>query len=223
MLNSIKDQFLNLRLKRDEREIKIGFFIVGLVTIILLFNVIYLNIKISKNNSAKSHPSSAFLTPTSTIIKPPPTALIPSTNATQSAKQSTITEHASNTRVSGATKDYYINLGSGTDQSSDWADVQGALTTFDFGQYYNIKEVHFEASISVPTANGTVSVRLFNETDMHPVWNSEITGPASSQSTLMISPGIIYDNAPKMYQVQMKSQLNVSANLLEARFHIIAQ
>lgn len=122
------------------------------------------------------------------------------------------------------THDYYINLGYGSNQSTDWTDVAGATTTADIGQYQNIKDVSFEAFINVPTANGTVSVRLFNETDKHPVWNSELTRDGTSSTYQFISPPVSYDIGPKLYQVQMKSQFsNVLANLVSARIHIVTK
>ncbi|EKD86984.1 MAG: hypothetical protein ACD_37C00088G0007 [uncultured bacterium] len=121
------------------------------------------------------------------------------------------------------TKDHYINIGSGTNQSSDWTDVSGALTTADIGQYPDIKEVHFEAFINVPTANGSVSVRLFNKTNSYLVSNSEIIRDGIVETYHFISPALIYDVGPKLYQVQMKSQLNVLANLVSARIHIVTE
>lgn len=216
MLNYIGDRFLRIRLQRDEKEIKIGLIVIAVITIILLFllgNVIYLNQSLSKKGQITA-PSE------STVSNPSPTA-----NATESAlPSSTPASNSSSTTTAESTiKDYYFNLGSGSNQSNDWADVPGALSTFNIAQYQNIKEVHLETNIDVPTANGTISVRLFNKTDNYAVWNSERTVQSQTKGDLIISPNIIYDVGPRLYQVQMKSQLGVSANLVQSRIHIITK
>ncbi len=143
-----------------------------------------------------------------TISQPTPTiTTAPSPNSPKSIKKS-------EAKVS------YINTGFGTNQSSEWSDVFGAATTADIAQYDNIKEVRFEAFINVPTANGAVSVRLYNKTDNHPVWNSEVTKEGKAETIQFISPIVNYDLGPKLYQVQMKSQLNVVANLVQSRVSI---
>lgn len=134
----------------------------------------------------------------------------PSPNATKSINKS-------------ESKLSYINTGFGTSQSSEWADVFGAATTADIAEYDDITEVRFEAFVNVPTANGTVSVRLYNKTDNHPVWNSEVTKEGKAETVQFVSPIVSYDKGPKLYQVQMKSQLNVVANLVQSRVAIITQ
>lgn len=115
-------------------------------------------------------------------------------------------------------KEYFIPFGMGSNQTSDWADISGLQANIDFGNYPNIKEIRFEVSVNVPTANQTVSVRLFNVTDKHPVWNSEIT---TTNNIYAVSSPIIYDKGSKNYQVQMKTQLQHLVNLTQARLHIV--
>ncbi len=117
-------------------------------------------------------------------------------------------------------KDYFISLGSGTSDAGDWTDVPGVSADINFGNYRSIKEIRFEVSIYVPTANETVSVRLYNMTDKHPVWNSEVTSNGGQTEILTSSP-LVYDTGEKVYQVQMKTQLRYSATLVQSRIHII--
>lgn len=213
MLSYIKDRFLRRRIEKDEKEIKIGFTVSGLLIIILLANVVYLNFFIAKISSSRpSEPIAVVVTPQPTpreTIEPTPTPLQSTQNiAVQAAPK---------------LKDYYLNFGSGSNQSSDWTDVAGTLNTYDLGQYQNVREVHLESNIDVPTANGTVSIRLFNKTGNYAVWNSERTVQAQVKGDLIISQNIIYDIGPKLYQIQMKSQFGVPANLLQGRLHIVAQ
>ena len=213
MLNYIKDRLIRARLERDEKEIKIGFFLTGFALLLLTLSIVYL----SFNLANKSTISSVSSTPGEITASPTlsPTATPASTSIPQPLNQSTYSTNK--------LKDYYINLGSGTNQSADWKDVVGTLTTVDLGQYQNIREVRLETTINVPTANGTISVRLFNKTDNYAVWNSERTVQSEAKDSFLISEKLIYDVGPKLYQVQMKSQLNVSANLLQARIHVVAQ
>jgi len=212
MLSYIKDRFLRRRIERDEREIKIGFTVSALLILALLANVVYLNLFIIKISSSK--PSE----PIAVMATPPPATPTVTPTATPAAQSET-----SSASISKPFKDYYINLGSGSNQSTDWADVAGTLVTIDLGLYQNIKEVHLETTTNVPTANGTVSIRLFNKTDNYAVWNSERTVQAQSKGDFLISQNLIYDIGPKLYQVQMKSQLGVLANLLQARLHVTTQ
>ena len=96
------------------------------------------------------------------------------------------------------------------------------MTSLDFGSYNRIKEVHFEASVYVPTANQSVSVRLYNVTDKHPVWYSEVT-MAGGPSAYLTSPAVSYDTGTKLYQVQMKTQLQSTANLVQSKIHVTLQ
>jgi len=116
-------------------------------------------------------------------------------------------------------KEYFVPLGTGTNATSDWADVVGASAYVDTAQYPKIKKVVFEATIAVPTGNQVAYVRLFNKTDGHPVWFSEMsmntTGP-----TLLTTQAITLDRGSKVYQVQMKTQLQYPANLNQSRIHI---
>lgn len=200
-------------LHRDEKRVKIAFVLGMSFIVALIVGASYLIIQ-----------SIAAIKPTQTLVKIPE-----SVSVTPTATQSVLTTPSPTpilaTKITNesSTKDYYINLGSGANKSTDWENVAGTLTTADLGLYEDIKEVHLETTIDVPTANGTVSVRLFNKTDNYAVWNSERTVQAEQKGNLLISQNIIYDTGPKFYQIQMKSQLGVTANLLQARIHIVAK
>lgn len=219
MLNNIRDRLLSIELKRDEKEVKIGFFIVGLVILFLLVNVVYLNSVLVKNKSVSNNVPTA--SNSADIINSSASPTAATASPISSAIPTIIPESKTSVNLQNTIKDFYINLGSGSNQSTDWTDVAGALSTFDIAQYQNIKEVHLETNINVPTANGTVSVRLFNKTDNYAVWNSERTVQSQAKGDLIISNNIIYDVGPRLYQVQIKSQLGVSANLVQSRIHIV--
>lgn len=117
-------------------------------------------------------------------------------------------------------KELYVPLGAGTNTTTDWTDVKGAAAYIDSRLYGKIKKATFEASIGVPSGNQTAYVRLYNATDKHPVWYSEMSMSGAGPE-LLISSGITLDSGNKLYQVQMKSQLGVVTNLHQARVHII--
>ena len=119
-------------------------------------------------------------------------------------------------------KEYYIPLGSGSNASREWIDVAGAGAFVDTASYRKIKTVTFEATVSQPTSSQRVWIRLFNVTDKHPVWYSEMS-TESPGPVLVTSSPISLDPGNKYYQVQMKSQLQGFVNLLQGRIHVITK
>ena len=116
-------------------------------------------------------------------------------------------------------KEYFIPLGSGSDTSSDWTDISGSVGYIDSTAYGKIKTVTFEAQLYTPTGNQTAYARLYNVTDAHPVWNSDVSIEGGT-AQLRISTPITLDLGSKLYQVQMKTQLQSRTNLESARIHI---
>jgi len=116
-------------------------------------------------------------------------------------------------------KEVYIPFGTGVNTTTDWVDVKGAAAYVNSGFYGTIKKVTFEASIGVPSGNQAAYVRLYNATDKHPVWYSEMSMVGAGPELLLSSP-VTLDSGNKLYQVQMKSQLGAITNLLQARLHI---
>jgi len=211
MAKGLRERFILTRLYRDERDIKIAFFIILGLVFILIANIAYLNLisfNTLKASSLGEKPAKEAISPTvvPTVIETPtPTAIKP-------VYQNPVNQTT-------GPKEYFIAFGSGVNSSSDWQDVPGAEAVIDFGNYQNIKEIKFEVSVTVPTANQAVSVRLFNKTDQHPVWFSEVTMNGGASSYMVSSP-ITYDKGSKTYQVQMKTQLKYTANLTQSRLHI---
>lgn len=201
------------KLKRDERRAKIAFVLSSVLILISFGGIAYL---ISQSEAYKK----TAATEINPVLSPSPEAPTPTPSPSPSLTPITTSQE---TTKKSETKDYYINIGSGSSQSLDWTDVSGALTTADINGYDNIKEVHFEAFINVPTANGKVSVRLFNKTDNYAVWNSEVTRDGTRDTYQFISPSLIYDRGPRLYQVQIKSELNVLVNLVSSRVRIITE
>lgn len=121
---------------------------------------------------------------------------------------------------SSLVKEFFVPFGSGSNSSDDWQDVAGARATLDPANYGSIKTVTFEASVRIPTGNQTAYVRLYNVTDKHPVWFSDVSLDGGV-GQLLISKPITLDSGNKTYQVQMKTSLKFQAFLDQARLHII--
>jgi hypothetical protein len=117
------------------------------------------------------------------------------------------------------THEWYIPLGSSSTQSQDWVELPGAEATIDTRNYPNIKQVIFEAYLSIPTANGIVWAKLYNVTEQHDVWYSEVSGETDKvigkQAKITLEPG------RNLYRVKMKSSMRYQADLTNARIIIV--
>lgn len=113
----------------------------------------------------------------------------------------------------------YIPLGSGSTQSSDWEDANGVESYIDTSNYPHIRSVALQVSMHIPTKNGIMSVRLFNESDGHPVWFSDVSTD-SDISVLKSSGNITLSPGNKLYRVQFKTSLQYLSVLDFSRIQI---
>lgn len=194
------------RLEADEKKIKRSFVIIGGLVIFVIANLVVIYLLVLKPKQSVSEQ----------ISQPIP---VSAPSPAPSKEPSITTSPSKETTTDTSVKDHFISFGSGTSTSADWTDVGGLQATVDLGGYRNIKEIRFEVSVAVPTANETVWIRLFNKTDNHPVWKSEVS--AKGASSYSVSEPILYDKGEKTYQVQMKTQLQYIANLGQSRLHIV--
>lgn len=116
-------------------------------------------------------------------------------------------------------KEIYVAFGSGTNSSNEWMDVPGLQAYLDSTKYEQIKKVVFEAALLIPTGNERAYARLYNVTDKHPVWFSEIS-LEGGEPQLLTSQPITLDTGNKLYQVQMKTSLKYNATITQARLRI---
>lgn len=126
------------------------------------------------------------------------------------------------TKASAQVKEFFVPLGSGSGRASDWEDIEGLQVYIDGTNFEGIKKVTFEVSVRIPTGNQTAYVRLFNKTDKHPIWLSEVSITGGTPQ-LLISDPIALDKGNKLYQVQIKTQLQFLTVIDQARIHIITQ
>lgn len=126
--------------------------------------------------------------------------------------------------VSSGTREYYVPFGGGETKSDQYEDVPGLAVNIDSTKYGTLKKVTFEVSLHIPTGNGKMNVQLFNATDKHPVWFSEVSSALdSSVSKLMVSSPITLDSGEKLYKVQAKTSLKYQSVIDQARVHILAE
>ncbi len=218
MLNNFRDRLLFIKLSRDERYVRLAFFILGIICTAIVINLIYLNVLFFDRNNYANMTNVKTIVVTPLPEKITPTGVSPTSEPNVGSNNNLVTTIA--TQQTGGVKDLYIPLGSGNTQAKDWTNIPGAEAEIDFGKYQNIKEIHFEASVLIPNTNETVAVRLYNVTDNHPVWYSQVTSTSSNNNYLISGP-ISYDFGLKLYQVQMQTQLQAPANLVQSRIHII--
>lgn len=119
-----------------------------------------------------------------------------------------------------AVREYYIPFGQGTSTATDWTDVEELQVTIDSKLYGMRRDVLFEASMHIPTGNETAYVRLYNVTDKHPVWFSDVSMDGGA-GRLLVSKPVHLDEGKKLYQVQMKTSLGSQAVLDQARLHVV--
>ncbi len=198
----------------------------------ILLNLLYLDLIIAKGTSIetiekiisapifdKSSVNTACLNECKALINEEIGKLNKSAPALSSSPTPTKAPASAQT-TSSTTREYYVPFGSGSGNSSDWKDMAGLQASIDSNGYNSIKSVVFEVSLHVPTGNETASVRLYNSTDNHPVWNSEVTFNGNSSSVFMSSSPISLDSGNKLYKVQIKTQLQYPAIIDQSRVHI---
>jgi cation transport regulator ChaC len=112
-------------------------------------------------------------------------------------------------------------MGTGSTTKSDWEDVAGSDVFVDTNNFAGIKTVYFEVSMHIPTKNGTMTARLFNVTDKHPVWYSDAS--TDQDTSTFVASKITLDPGNKQYRVQLKTSLQYPSLLDSARIKILTQ
>ena len=144
---------------------------------------------------------------------------IPRKASSQISQTTVVIQPTVSAQKSSAVQEFFIPLGSGSSSAADWTDVTGVKAEVDSGKYGVIQKVLFEASVHVPNANQIVEVRLYNETDKYIIYNSEFLYSSGTTQNFRIAE-IQLGSGSKTYKVQMKTQLQYTAVLDQARIHI---
>lgn len=117
-------------------------------------------------------------------------------------------------------KELYIPLGKGSVSNMNWVELGGVEAVIDMDRYPDVESVIFEASMRIPTANGKAYAKLYNVTEKHDAWFSEVwaegsEGYRAESGKVILSPG------RKLYRVKMKSTMGYEAILDLARLKIL--
>ena len=163
---------------------------------------------VDKINKVASSP------PIQAVITIKPTALTPTPISTATPKLS-----PTPTIIANTTKEFFVPLGTGSGNASDWTVVSGLGAKIDPSNYGSIKTVTFEATLRIPTGNEIIWVRLYDASTYQAVSGSEIT-LAGGTPTLLISQPVSLTSGDHLYQIQVKTQLQYPAYIDMARIRI---
>jgi len=138
----------------------------------------------------------------------------------ETPNQSGSGQASSQTIIQTAQKEIFIPIGSGSTKNNNYEDLAGLEVTIDTNKYSAIESVVFEASIWVQDGNGKMFAQLYNSTDKHPVWNSEIS-TSSVLGVLTTSSQITLDKGSRTYKIQAKTNMtSYAAHVDNARLKI---
>lgn len=207
---------------------KLNFFTIILLFLVLAVNIILLDLMVFS--------SSAPTEPLSIIAAPTPTPTLTPTSGCSPACTSLIVQEVSKvTSLSGSrsptstpipaitplVKEFYIPLGTGTTKSSSWDDLSGAEVLLNRDSYSEIKQVTLEVFMHIPTGNGRVYVKLFNVTDGHDVWFSEVW--SEGDKIVKKTANISLDPGQKLYRLMAKSSMSYEVVVDSARIKIVTK
>lgn len=209
-----KDKFLS-----SQTIFRILVFLV-LLNLLFLDSVIFENRKTEVIERTVSIPVTPNSCPASCIAEINKATSLVQSDTSISPAPSKIPPTPTPTKAQSLVKEFFVPFGTGSNSSDDWIDVPGARASIDIANYGNIKTVTFEASVRIPTGNETAYVRLYNVTDKHPVWFSDVSLDGGTGQLLTSKP-VTLDSGNKTYQVQMKTSLKYPAFLDQSRLHII--
>ena len=137
------------------------------------------------------------------------------------AALATIASQPKSKTIGGQTKpgEYFIPLGSARGKNFNWTDT-GMQAYVDLANYPGLKNVYFEASMSIPTANGRVFLRLVQANENSVVPGSEIWGETDKPKMVMSGPITLWQGN-KLYKVQFKTSMDYEAVVDFARLRIV--
>ncbi len=164
--------------------------------------------------------SSVNMEPVFDQIRESTAALTQKVDTLSKAVYSGKSENFTNT-LSHKVREYIIPLGSGSSSAGDWNDIIGIEAYIDPSNYGVIRQMYFEASLSIPTGNGRIYARLRNVTDNIGLVESEIFHEGNGG--LVSSGKIPVPAKTKLYRVQLKSTLEAAALIESARIKIYVE
>lgn len=117
-------------------------------------------------------------------------------------------------------KETFLYMGTGSSTSRDWTTIDSASITFNPAIYGNIKEIRFEAGLSI--IGGEASARLLNKSTGAVYYDSTVQHNKSTSEWKTSAP-IYLPTGNATYAVQLRSSSGERANLDGARLKIMVQ
>lgn len=144
-----------------------------------------------------------------------------STPTPQMVEKETVFEKVVTQIQTSQVKEYFIPLGRAAVRTEKftWTDT-GAEAIIDLSNYEGVKEVRFEATLSVES--GEVEALLYNVSDGYAVYGSTLVGKGP-QPALHRSGNLVLHSGAKTYRVQMRTSLNYTAEMDNARIRILVK
>jgi hypothetical protein len=191
------------------------------IVILLAVNVLFLNIFIiTRLKPVEKQEISTVATPAGTVCDESCRKAI-TTRVLESLPTQQATPAESVQTTGDQVREYIIPLGGGSTSSTTYTDMSGVEAYIDTANYPSIQKVVFEVYLTIPIANGFAYAKLFNVTDKHDVWFSEVSMETNQvirkEATIQLVPG------KKLYRVMMKSTMAAEAKLINARIRILAK
>ncbi len=190
--------------------------------LLLTVNVVLLDLLVFSPAYRQSEAVSVAVPSPSTACPGSCQTLIKDTFETQKISDISIPIETSSVQsASAGPKEYYIPLGSGSTRLTDYQDLTSVEAYVDTANYPSIKQAYFEVHLRNTTGNGAVIAKLFNVTDKHDVWFSEVSFIGGG--TGLRESKISLDKGNKLYRVMMKATLFYDVHVDNARIRILTQ
>jgi hypothetical protein len=208
----------------EEGRFPMGFAF-AVVTLLVGVNLIYLDILAFHQSTKPKESPNVTVIPLSPTL--PPNDICPQSCLTKIQERilpisPTSSQLAPTSTIGPSNREFFIPFGSGSSIASDWENVAGLESSINTANYPRITKVTFEATLRTPTGNQTAFARLYNVTDKHPVWFSDVSVDGGI-TKLVISTPVSLDAGNKTYQVQMKTSLGFQSFLDQSRLRISTQ
>ncbi len=180
----------------------------------LSFNVLILNLVVFSRHAEQAAVTVESVTPTVT----PSASLTPTASPSPTAIPLPVTKLSITPTGIPGVKEIYIPLGTGRTTNNEWEELPATEVAVNTANYPIISKVYFEVFMHITTGNGTMQAKLYNSTDRHDVWFSEVSMTGDRVTRLEVP--ISLDAGNKRYKVMVKSSLKAEAVVDNARIKI---
>lgn len=119
--------------------------------------------------------------------------------------------------ITDETREYFVPMGTGSTNKTDWIDVPSVQATINGDRYGQVVAVYFEASMK--SSNGKVEARLLDRTNATVIHESNVEHVGDY--TWIISKPFSLPTGGRTFVVQMRSSSGDTVELNGARLRIV--